>query len=355
MTPTAETYITLDTGEKMVAKDAIIVSASRSTDIPAFYCDWFFHRLKKGYSAWTNPFNGKKMYISYAKTRFIVFWSKNPRPLLDHIEELKSRGISCYIQYSLNDYEAEKLEKGVPPLKERIESFKMLVDKLGVGSVIWRFDPLMITDDITIDDLLRKIENIGDQLKGYTEKLVFSFADIALYRKVKKNLDDNHVPYHEWTDEQMKEFSRRLVELNKSKGWNYQLATCGEKGSFEGVEHNHCIDDALMIRRAYHDKALMEYLKAKIHPMPTADLFGQSEELPEGAIIIDDNHYVTRGNNQDKGQREFCGCMKSKDIGQYNTCIHMCEYCYANTSKQSAAANYKFHKANPWSDTITGK
>lgn len=355
MTPTTETYITLDTGETMVAKDAIIVSASRSTDIPAFYCDWFFHRLKKGYSAWTNPFNGKKMYISYAKTRFIVFWSKNPRPLLDHIEELKSRGISCYIQYSLNDYEAEKLEKGVPPLKERIETFKMLVDKLGVGSVIWRFDPLMITDDITIDDLLRKIENIGDQLKGYTEKLVFSFADIALYRKVKKNLEDNHVPYHEWTDEQMKEFSHRIVELNKSKGWNYQLATCGEKGSFEGVEHNHCIDDALMIRRAYHDKALMEYLKAEIHPMPTADLFGQSEELPEDAIIIDDNHYVTRGNNQDKGQREFCGCMKSKDIGQYNTCIHMCEYCYANTSKQSAAANYKFHKANPWSDTITGK
>lgn len=348
------TDLTID-GRLVKAQAPIIISASRSTDIPAFYADWFFKRLEIGYSAWTNPFNGVKSYVSYDQTRFIVFWSKNPRPLLNHLDELKERGIGCYIQYSLNDYEEEKLERGVPPVVERIDTFKRLVDALGVGSVVWRFDPLMLTDDIDIDKLLKKIEYIGDQLKGYTEKLVFSFADIALYRKVKSNLDANGVPYHEWTEDQMKDFATRLVELNKRKGWNYKLATCGEKGRYPGVEPNHCIDDELIIRRAYHDKELMTFLKADIKPMPTQDLFGESEPLAEDAIILGNGLYATRGDNRDKGQREFCGCMKSKDIGQYNTCIHMCEYCYANTSKQSAVMNYKCHNENPWAETITGK
>lgn len=107
--------ITIENGTVQPCQEPVVVSASRSTDIPAFYCDWFFHRLKVGYSVWTNPFNGVKMYISYAKTRFIVFWSKNPRPLLDHLNELAERGIKCYVQYSLNDYEDEKLEKNVRP------------------------------------------------------------------------------------------------------------------------------------------------------------------------------------------------------------------------------------------------
>ena len=353
--PKQKPTIVIENGQTVPCQEPIVVSASRSTDIPAFYCDWFFHRLKVGYSAWTNPFNGLKMYVSYAKTRFIVFWSKNPRPLLEHLHELKERGIGCYIQYSINDYEDEKLERGVPPLNERINTFKELVDTLGKGSVIWRFDPLMLTDDIDIDKLLKKIENIGDQLKDYTEKLVFSYADISLYRKVKNNLETNGIPYHEWTDEQMREFASRLVQLNKEKNWNFKLATCGEKGSFPGIEHNHCVDDELIIRRGYHDRELMNFLKAEVRPMPTQDIFGESEPLPAEAIILNNNQYATRGDNRDKGQREFCGCMKSKDIGQYNTCIHMCEYCYANTSKQSAAMNYKFHKENSWAETITGK
>lgn len=346
--------LTID-GQLFKAQAPVIVSASRSTDIPAFYADWFFKRLEIGYSAWTNPFNGVKSYVSYDKTRFIVFWSKNPRPLLNHLNELKERGIGCYIQYSLNDYEEEKLERGVPLIAERIDTFKKLVDALGFGGVIWRFDPLMLTDDIDIDKLLMKIENIGDQLKGYTEKLVFSFADIALYRKVKSNLEANGIPYHEWTEEQMKDFAGRLVELNKRKGWNYKLATCGERGRYPGIEPNHCVDDELIIRRAYHDKELMAFLKASIKPMPKQDLFGESEPLPADAIILGNGQYATRGDNRDKGQREFCGCMKSKDIGQYNTCVHLCEYCYANASKTAALTNWKQYLNNPNGETITGK
>ena len=159
-----------DNGEWVEAQVPIIVSASRSTDIPAFYADWFFHRLKVGYSAWTNPFNGVQSYVSYQNTRFIVFWSKNPAPLIPHLDYLKERNIDCYIQFSLNDYEKEQLERGVPPLHFRIDTFKRLVDKLRKGRVIWRFDPLLLTADITTDDLLHKLENIGDQLYGYTEK-----------------------------------------------------------------------------------------------------------------------------------------------------------------------------------------
>lgn len=343
-----------ENGENVKAQAPIIVSASRSTDIPAFYADWFFHRLKVGYSAWTNPFNGVKSYVSYQNTRFIVFWSKNPKPLLQHLDYLKERNIGCYIQYTLNDYEKEGLERGVPILSERVDTFKLLVDKLGKGRVIWRFDPLLLTDDISLDALLSKIEHIGDLLQGYTEKLVFSYADILSYRKVKANLEKNHIPYHEWTEPQMLDFAKGLSALNKK--WGYTLATCGEKVDLLqfGIEHNHCVDDALIIRLAYEDKALMDFLKVKIFPMPTPDLFGNADSLPADAIILPNNMYATHGDNRDKGQRLFCGCIVSKDIGEYNTCPHLCEYCYANTSKEVAVSNWKRHQTNKDSETITG-
>lgn len=207
-----------ENGEWVDAQAPEIISASRSTDIPAFYADWFFHRLEIGYSAWRNPFNGANSYVSYKDTRFIVFWSKNPKPLLQHLTKLKSHSpkIECYIQYTLNDYVTEGLEKGVPPLDERIETFKTLVKKLGKGRVIWRFDPLILTDRISQDDLLCKINYIGDRLLGYTEKFVFSFADIGSYRKVKINLERNGINYHEWTETEMVDFARKLSELNKN-------------------------------------------------------------------------------------------------------------------------------------------
>ena len=131
-----------ENGQSCIMAAPQIVSCSRSTDIPAFYADWFFHRLKVGYSAWTNPFNGVQSFISYSNTRFIVFWSKNPRPLLAHINQLEDMGINCYVQFTLNDYEDEKLEKNVPVLQERIETFQLLRERLGFGGIVWhcRYD-----------------------------------------------------------------------------------------------------------------------------------------------------------------------------------------------------------------------
>lgn len=225
-----KSIIIRENGEQVKAQAPVIVSASRSTDIPGFYCDWFLHRLKIGYSAWTNPFNGVRSYVSYQNTRLIVFWSKNPRHLLDEnglLDYLQEKGINCYIQFTLNDYVDEKLERGVPSVEARIATFKALVRKLGFGKVIWRFDPLILTDKIGVEGLLRKVKNIGDQLKGYTEKLVFSFADIAAYKKVKANLERNNINYREFTEADMIQFASGLQKLNTA--WGYTLATCGEK------------------------------------------------------------------------------------------------------------------------------
>ena len=348
-----KTQIQRDNGMMAEAQAPVIISASRSTDIPAFYADWFFHRLKVGYSAWTNPFNGVKSFVSYEKCRFIVFWSKNPKPLLEHLDELKERNIGCYIQYTLNDYEKESLEKGVPSLDERIDTFKRLVDKLGKGRVIWRFDPLILTDQIGLEDLLRKVENIGDQLLGYTEKFVFSYADIALYKKVKANLEKSHVNYTEWTTDQMEEFAQRLSELNQK--WHYQLATCGEKIDFEqyGIMHNRCVDDDLMIRFAHHDKVLMDFLGVEIKTVENS-LFG-IDPIPANAIMLSETQYaIKKKDNRDKGQRQFCGCMVSKDIGEYNTCTHLCEYCYANASTEVVQKKWKKHLDNPTAEIIAG-
>ena len=341
-----------DNGQEADAQAPIIVSASRSTDIPAFYAEWFFNRLRKGYSAWTNPFNGVQSYVSYAKTRFIVFWSKNPEKLIPHLDYLKERGINCYIQYTLNDYEEEGLEKGVPALAERIETFKKLVNILGKGSVIWRFDPLILTDQITVEKLLKKVENIGNQLVGFTEKLVFSFADITEYRKVKSNLEANHINYQLFTEETMRQFAAGLDKLNSK--WGYELATCGERINLEEyhVVHNHCVDDALIAKIAYQDTTLMNFLGMEVVTHFGKD-FGAI--IPEDAIEITDTVYVRRKkDNKDKGQRQFCGCIVSKDIGQYNTCVHLCEYCYANTSKATAVRNWNKHKENPDCENILG-
>ena len=343
-----------DFGIQRDAQFPIIVSASRSTDIPAFYCDWFLSRLKKGHSAWTNPFNGVKSYISYRDTKFIIFWSKNPKPLIETgmLDYLEQANIKCYIQYTLNDYEGNRLELNIPPLSERIDTFKELSKRLGKNAIIWRFDPLILTDEISIDTLLNKIERIGEQLRGYTEKMVFSFADIVSYKKVESNLKKSKIPYKDWNQQQMIEFAKRLCELKERKRWEYELATCGEAVNLNGIKHNRCIDGDLITKISWRDNILMNFLKTEIHEV-LPSLF--EPEFPEGAIRIDNTHYFFSSHKKDPGQRIHCGCMAAKDIGEYNTCIHMCEYCYANTSKQIAIQNNKCHKDHPLAETITGR
>lgn len=307
-----------DNGKEVIAQAPLIISASRATDIPAFYANRFFRRLDEGYIRWRNPFSGKDSYVSFTNTHFIVFWSKNPKPMLPYLSTLKERGIGYYLQYTLNDYEAEGLEPNVPALQQRIGTFRRLVDTLGIGAVVWRFDPLILTDNINIDTLLEKIAHVADALVGYTEKLVFSFADIDSYKKVSRNLKANGVKYREWDEQKMREFAWRLSTLNHDN-WNFKLATCAESFDLSdfGIERNRCIDPELISRLAPDDAILQNFLYSA---------------------------------KSDSGQRKACGCILSKDIGAYNTCPHGCLYCYANTSPASALANYNRLIPNPFTD-----
>lgn len=327
----------LGNGETVMMRFPVVVSASRRTDIPAFHADWFFHRLEIGYSAWKNPYNGKEVHVSYRDTRFIVFWSKNPRPLLVHLDKLPRYRTGCYVQFTLNDYGKEGLEPGVPPLGERIDTFKRLVEVLGPGRVVWRFDPLVLTDAVDTDVLLDRISRIGNRLKGYTESLVFSFADISVYGKVCSNLKRKGIAYREWEGSDRMVFGRRLADLNRQEGWNYRLASCAEEGDLSsfGIARNRCIDDRLIARFSYRDKDLMRYLKVRILSGPDPDLFGITGNretglrIPSGAVPLDDGRFAVCPSVKDPGQRPFCGCVRSMDIGQYGSCGYGCVYCYA--------------------------
>ena len=337
-----EVTISLPSGKTVIGHAPVIVSASRSTDIPAFYADWFMNRLRLGYCVWYNPFNQKPMYISFAKTKVVVFWTKNPEPMLKYLPELDRLGLHYYFQVTLNDYVDEGFEPNVGPVSHRVEVFKRLSDAIGKEKVIWRFDPLIVTSHLSARQLLSKVYHVGNQLKGYTNKLVFSFIDVKAYRKVQNNLIKETPYYSRETVESAEPSGSYLIELVeglaklrdhwKDEGWDLTLATCGESIDLEkyGIEHNRCIDGDLMERLFTDDKELRYYLHTGNLPEP--DLFGGIPDIPE-----------ERKNLKDKGQRKVCGCMISKDIGMYNTCRHFCVYCYANTSKDVVLKNFQQH------------
>ncbi|MBE0427253.1 MAG: DUF1848 domain-containing protein [Nitrospirae bacterium] len=308
----------------------VIISASRATDIPAFYADWIMHRLGTGYIKWLNRFNGKSQYVSFEKMRAIVFWTKNAAPMMKHLHELDTREINYYFTYTLNNYEKENLEPNLPLLQQRIDTFKRLSDTIGKGRVVWRFDPLILSSSITVDVLLDRIYGIGQQIRTHTEKLVISFIDINLYKKVRNNLmSAGFEDCKEFAIEDMTKIVKGLQEINKE--WNINIASCAEATDLSefGVQHNKCIDDELMIRQFSHDKELMHFL-GYVTPK-------------EGLLSFIDSKGKRTKDLKDLGQRKNCGCVPSKDIGQYDTCVNGCVYCYANTSSRIAQMNYEKH------------
>ncbi len=305
-----------------------ILSASRVTDIPAFYTKWFFDNFNNGYFKWINPFNNKEQLVYTSNVRLIVFWSKHPEPIIPYLKILDEKGINYYIQYTLNDYEKENLEPDLPKLEKRIEIFKSLSCKIGKEKVIWRFDPLVLLPVENkigenyfsyIDILIEKIYNIGQELIDYTDKLVISFVDILQYRKVQrkfkkyfqkfydsKNDGKNKNEYFdfEFNDDRKIEFAKKLDEVRKAfinKNKNFKIATCCEDIDLSkyNIEHNKCIDDELIKKIFFNDKILIDFLSS--------------------------------GRNlKDSGQRKYCGCIVSKDIGLYSSCKFNCVYCYSN-------------------------
>jgi len=331
-------------GKKTVDAIApLIISASRSTDIPAFYGDWFMARLKAGYVKWNSPFGGNPVYVSLAKTRLFVFWSKNPEPFLPYLDALDRGGYGYYFLYTLNGYDAEGFEPRVPPVNERIRTFIRLSKRIGKGRVVWRFDPLILSDQIAVGDLLEKIRFIGDHISPYTGRLVFSFVDIAKYRKVQRNLRaQGFSGVREFTESERAEFCTGLAALNRQ--WDLEISACGETGDLSryGISRGQCISYTLLTREFSDDAALMGFLR------------------PDGQQALSNrvDPAVFARHLKDPGQRNACSCIVSKDIGQYSTCMHLCAYCYANSSPAGVTAHYQRYCTDAdhgiFHDTITG-
>jgi len=282
----------------------LVVSASRRTDIPAFHAEWFFEQLRAGHTRWVNPFSGTPQFVSFAKTRAIVFWTKNPQPIFSYLEELDRRGIGYYFQYTLNDYEAEGLEPSRPSLEERIKAFAELSGRVGRSKVIWRFDPLLLADGLDVPRLVERVTSVGERVYPWTERLVIAFADIERYVKVRNRLRRLGRDCRELSGEEMHAFADGLISA--ARPWGLAIATCAEAIDLTelGIEKNRCVDDRLLARLFPDDAELARFL-------------GPEE---------------TRYRLKDKGQRKECGCIVSKDIGTYDTCPHACRYCYANSS-----------------------
>lgn len=280
----------------------MIISASRRTDIPTYYSDWFFNRIKEGYVYVRNPMNIhqiSKISLSPQVVDGIVFWTKNPIPMIDRIDEIHD--YSYYFQFTLNSY-GNEIETNVPNKNDIIiPAFKKLSNKIGAHKVLWRYDPVFITDKYSIDYHITYFNEIAKRLSGYTEKCIISFLD--LYKNTKNNLKTlNLIPLEQ---KLMYELAERIFEIADSN--NIIVESCAEKVSLEqfGIQHGHCIDCALFER-----------------------ITGQK-------IKID----------KDKNQRDECGCVASIDIGAYNTCKNGCKYCYANYSRRIVEKNFNMHNS----------
>lgn len=279
----------------------MILSVSRRTDIPNYYSEWFFNRIKDGFVYVRNPMNAhqvSRIDISPEVVDCIVFWTKNPKPMISRLDELA--GYEYYFQFTLTGY-GNDIECNVPHKKEKmIPIFQELSEKIGRNKVIWRYDPIIFTKKYTPEYHLKAFEQIATALNGYTEKCVISFVDV--YAKNKKNME--LLDSYELGKSELLEFSKKMSKIARENGM--VIGSCAENIDLDecGIEHNCCIDKALI------------------------------ESIIGCRLQVE----------KDKNQRQECGCMESVEIGTYNTCKNGCKYCYANYSEESVVNNCSKYK-----------
>ena len=288
----------------------MIISASRRTDIPTYYSEWFLKRIKAGYVYVRNPMNPhqvSQINLSPEVVDGIVFWTKNSTPMLDRLVELNN--YMYYFQFTLNSYGVD-VEENIPnKSKVVIPAFQRLSDSIGPDRVIWRYDPIFLSKVYTVDYHIRYFEELAKRLSPYTKKCTISFLD--LYRNTEKNIA--MLAPDELSMERQTQLAKTIAEIAHSYG--LRIDTCAEEIDLSqyGIEHAKCIDDRL---------------------------FSQLLQCP---LEI----------KKDKNQRLGCGCVESVDIGAYNTCRNGCKYCYANYSGKAVCMNSRNH--NPDSPLLIGQ
>lgn len=281
----------------------MILSASRRTDIPAYFSEWFINRIKEGFFCVRNPMNQlqvSRIPINPQVVDCIVFWTKDASPLIPHLDVLAD--CPYYFQYTVTGY-GQDVEPDVPDKKEVIiPSFRELANLIGPKRVIWRYDPIFFSDRYTPEYHLKAFRQIAESLHGYTEKCVVSLVDI--YTKNAKNMTSLGVT--DLPGDELRQFAGELAKIAGDNG--IRVATCAEKIDLAelGIEHNCCIDKKLI------------------------------EEITGVSLNV----------KKDGTQRGECGCVESIDIGSYNTCRHGCRYCYANFTNEAVKENIRVYDIN---------
>ena len=288
----------------------MIISASRRTDIPAYYPDWFCNRLREGFVCVRNPMNFHqvgRIALSLDVVDGIVFWTKDPRPLMPRLEEL--RAYPYYFQFTLTPY-GKDIEPGLPDKDAALlPAFQALSRMIGPERVIWRYDPILLTARYTPDFHIAAFRQMAQRLEGYTHKCVISFVD--LYRNTQARMSG--LGFAPLAETEIAELAPRLAEI--AGRHRLVLETCAETIDLQrfGVAHGRCIDRRLL------------------------------EQLAGCRLALE----------RDRNQRPACGCMASIDIGMYDTCRHGCKYCYATHSPKTVARNAKAH--DPLSPLLCGQ
>lgn len=279
----------------------MIISASRRTDIPTYYSEWFFNRLREGYVLVRNPMNARqisRISLSPEAVDGIVFWTKNPVPMLSRLGELEP--YPYYFQFTLTAY-GRDVEPNLPGKNGvLIPAFQELSRMAGRERVVWRYDPIFLSDRYTVEYHCRYFRVLAAKLGEYTEKCTVSFLDF--YRSTARNMRSLHI--REMTAAQQREMMERFSEIAGEYG--LYIDTCSEAISLEdlGISHASCVDRERLERIGGY--------RLKV--------------------------------GRDRNQREECGCAASVDIGAYDTCGNGCLYCYATDSPPRAAERVRAHR-----------
>ncbi len=291
----------------MEGEPEMIIQTGLRTDIPAFYTEWFLNRIKAGYVLVRNPYRANQVTrydLSPTVVDVIGFCTKNPAPMLPYMDALSAYGQYWYV--TITPYGTD-IEPNVPPKEEGMESLKTLSKLVGIKSVGWRYDPILISESCSVKRHLSEFEKMAQNLEGYTETCVISFLD--LYQKVRRNFPEaRQVPM---ADRHI--LGREFVRIGKKYGMEIKSCAEGEELAPYGVNCSGC-----MTIETY-ERAIGERLCA-----PTRKGTGRSA----------------------------CACHLSADIGQYDTCPHLCRYCYANTNAAAVRRNVLNH--DPASPLLTG-
>lgn len=286
----------------------MIISASYRTDIPAFYGEWFLNRFRAGYCRTVNPYNPRqhsKVMLGRPHVDGFVFWTKNARPFLPVLEEVRGAGFPFAIQYTINGY-PRSLESRVIDPEESVRCLRELAARFGPRSLVWRYDTIVFSTETPRSFHIENFHRMAEQLTGSVDEVVISF--MQLYKKTQRNLDSaaQQKGFTWWDPEasEKRDLTEELVKLAQGSGMS--LTVCSQPNLVvSGSSEAHCVD--------------ADRLNDVGGPRFSAKL---------------------------KGSRETCGCYESRDIGAYDTCPHGCVYCYAVQNRELALERFKAHDPN---------